>query len=59
MNVNEIKVIAKERGIVAGKMKKGELIRAIQEKEGNPCCFATDQADRCGQTNCLWRGDCV
>jgi hypothetical protein len=58
MKLDDIKEIARKRGLKPGKMKKSELIRAIQEDEGNPACFATGRAAICGQTECLWREDC-
>lgn len=58
MNLDQIKAIAKEKGIKPGRMKKAELVRVIQESEGNNQCFVTGQADRCGQDECLWREDC-
>jgi len=58
MKLDEIREIARQRGLKPGKMKKGELIRAIQEAEGNPVCFATGSAAVCGQAECLWREDC-
>jgi hypothetical protein len=58
MNVSEIKSIAKERGIKSGKMTKGELIKAIQTAEGNSDCFGEAVHVHCGQTECLWYGDC-
>lgn len=58
MKAEEIKKIARQRGVEPGKMKKGEIIRAIQQAEGNPACFGTGKAAECGQTNCLWRDNC-
>lgn len=58
MNITQIKAIAKERGVKPGKMKKEELIRAIQQAETNPECFNTNFSQQCGQDECLWRGDC-
>ena len=58
MKVEEIKEIARQRGLKAVKMKKGELVRAIQEAEGNPTCFDTGTVNGCSQANCLWRQDC-
>lgn len=55
MNLQEIKEIARQRGLKAGKMKKGEIIRATQEAEGNSACFDTGKAAECGQEKCLWR----
>lgn len=59
MKFDEIKGIAKQRNIKAGKMKKVELVRAIQQGEGNKECFETGKADACGQYACLWREDCA
>ena len=58
MKMEQIRAIAAQRGIKAGKMKKGDLIRKIQEAEGNDACFDTGRADACGQQECLWREDC-
>jgi hypothetical protein len=58
MNLQETKEIARQRGLKAGKMKKGEIIRAMQEAEGNPTCFDNGKAAACGQGKCLWREDC-
>jgi len=58
MTVAEIKEIAKELGVKTSKMKKADMIRAIQDAEGNSMCFATNSRDNCGQENCLWRNDC-
>ena len=58
MNVNEIKIIARERGIKAGNLKKSDLIKAIQREEGNSDCFGMLANGSCDQTVCLWRKDC-
>ena len=58
MVVKEIKAIAKKMGISVGKMKKADLIRTIQETEGNTPCFQTGNMGTCGQENCCWRSDC-
>lgn len=58
MKLQEIKLLADKRGIKTGKMKKAELIRAIQFDEGNDPCFDIGNADDCGQSACLWREDC-
>jgi hypothetical protein len=58
MNMTEIRTIAKERGISSAKLRKVELIRAIQLDERNDPCFATDNVKSCAQTNCLWFTDC-
>jgi hypothetical protein len=59
MKLDEIREIAKRHNIKAGKKKKSELVRAIQEAEGNEQCFDSGKADRCGQDNCAWRDDCA
>lgn len=58
MNAQDVKKIAVERGIKTCKMKKGDIIRAIQTKEGNPACFDTGAAASCGEAECLWKEDC-
>lgn len=58
MNLEEIKKIAKQHDIKVGKLKKAELVRAIQLAEDNNVCFETAQVSECGQSECLWRADC-
>lgn len=58
MKIQNIKKKAKSLGINAGKMKKTDLIRAIQRAEGNFDCFGS-ATDYCDQLNCAWRGDCL
>ncbi len=57
MKILEIKKIAKKMGIAPKKMKKTELIRAIQVKEGHTPCYKTKT--ECGQMDCIWRKDCL
>ncbi|MDU0458438.1 MAG: SAP domain-containing protein [Geobacteraceae bacterium] len=59
MRIDEIKEIARNRGVRTGKVKKSELVRAIQLAEGNRPCFDSDSSGECGQSDCLWRKDCV
>jgi len=59
MHMDEIKNIARSRGLNPGRLKKVDLVRAIQNKEGNESCFQTGQAGECGQDQCLWREDCL
>lgn len=59
MKLDQIKEIAKQHDIKTGKLKKAELVRAIQTAEGNEVCFETGRAAECGQNDCLWRADCV
>ncbi|GLI39500.1 SAP domain-containing protein [Geobacter hydrogenophilus] len=58
MNLTDIKKIAVQHGLSTTKLKKVEIVRAIQAEEGNTPCFDTGLASECGQTNCLWRDDC-
>jgi hypothetical protein len=58
MQMSDVKKIAMQHGIKVGKMKKDDIVRAIQKAEGNEACFATGKAAICGQGGCLWRGDC-
>lgn len=58
MKLDDVKKIAEQHGIKPGKLRKTELIRAIQQSEGNPTCYDTGQATSCGQLQCSWRDDC-
>jgi hypothetical protein len=59
MKLDEIKEIAKRHNIRTGKFKKTELVRAIQQAEGNLPCFDNGIAAQCGQKGCLWQEDCA
>ena len=58
MKLVEIRKLAAQRGVKADKMKKTEIIRAVQAAEGNTACFESGTAVECGQAKCLWRDDC-
>lgn len=58
MNMQEIRVLAKDMGIKASRMKKEDLIHTIQLAEGNFSCFASATTGECDQAACLWREDC-
>jgi hypothetical protein len=58
MNVTIIKQKAKELGVKTAKKDTTELIKSIQQAEGNSPCFKSGSAS-CGQQNCLWRIDCL
>ncbi len=58
MQLKEIKEIAKQHNIKIGNLKKTELVRAIQQTEGNEACFDSGKVAQCGQRDCLWREDC-
>lgn len=59
MRFNEIRKMAKAMGINTYRMKKIDIIRAIQRREQNPECFATDRVRYCNEHECLWRKDCL
>lgn len=59
MKLQEVKAIAKGKGVNPAHMKQDELIKAIQRAEGNNDCFGTASSVECGQINCLWREDCL
>jgi hypothetical protein len=59
MKLQEIKTIAKGKGVNPARMKKDELIKAIQRAEGNNDCFGTASSGECNQHDCLWREDCL
>jgi hypothetical protein len=58
MKISEVKAKAKAVGIEAGKMKKAELIRAIQRAEGYNACYGSEQAKDCPQIACCFIVDC-
>jgi hypothetical protein len=58
MKITEIKEIAKQLNIKVGKATKGELVRFIQEAEGNRQCFGNNSSAECRQHSCAWREDC-
>lgn len=59
MLVSQIQQQAKQLGIRGTKMRKGEMIRAIQHAEGNSACFGADWRFSCSQADCAWREDCL
>lgn len=58
MDMMQLKEKAKQLGIRVGKMKKEDVVRAIQNKEGNFPCFGTAK-DYCNQLACAWRKGCL
>lgn len=58
MKVEEIRILAKGRGLKPGRLAKTDLVRLLQKQEGNFECFATAIDGDCDQTACLWREDC-
>jgi len=58
MKMEQIREKAADLGVIAGNMKKDELIRAIQRAEGHNTCFGTGSED-CPYLNCCFRADCL
>lgn len=58
MKMQEIKVIAVEKGIKPTRLKKADLIRSIQVQEGNFDCFGSASGGECDQLECIWMTDC-
>jgi len=58
MNITNIKAKAKALGIALGKLKKADLILAIQKAEKNTPCFGTG-SPACPHLDCCWRTDCI
>ncbi|HYA15379.1 MAG TPA: hypothetical protein VEF33_13675 [Syntrophales bacterium] len=57
MKIQEVREIAKKRGIDAGNgRKKQDIIRDIQVSEGYSPCFNTKES--CAE-DCLWKKDCI
>ena len=54
----EVKEMAARLGLKIDKMKKAEVVRAIQAAEGNSPCYDSGKLIECGQAHCLWRADC-
>ncbi len=59
MKMGKIKKMAKSLGLkISPEIKKAEVIKAIQRKEGNFDCFGT-VTNYCDQGKCLFREDCL
>ena len=57
MTLKDIRELARQQGVKNySKMKKAELIRAVQTQEGNAPCFQA--ISDCRENDCLWRSDC-
>jgi len=54
----ELRKKAQNIGIIPGKMKKAEIIHAIQQAEGYTPCFGTSNG-QCSQTDCCFIQDCL
>ena len=57
-NMKEIREMALQLGVRSTRMRKAELVRAIQRAEGNFDCYGTATGEECDQEECLWREGC-
>jgi len=57
MTVADLKVKAQALGLKLGKIKKTDLVHAIQNAENNTPCFGTCNG-QCQETNCCFITDC-
>jgi len=58
MKINEIKEKAKTLGINCGKMKKADLVHAVQRAENYTPCYGTSNG-QCPYTDCCFIQDCL
>lgn len=58
MNMQEIREIAKDKGVKTARLSKVKMVQAIQQIEGNFDCFASAIDDYCDQISCIWKTEC-
>lgn len=59
MTNDEIRERGQQIGVpLTARMRKGEMIRAIQRAEGNQDCFGSPWRFDCPWTECCWKDDC-
>ncbi len=58
MKMQEVRTKAKALRINSFGKKKADLIREIQQKEGNFSCYGT-ATDYCDQLDCCFRSSCL
>ena len=59
MRLSEVEKKAKCLGIKdTWRLSKKDLIKTIQQAEGNVTCFGT-RRNSCDQLICCWRSDCI
>jgi len=57
--LKQIRARAKQIGLTDFEgLGKGDLIRAIQKKEGNDSCFDAPWCNICRREDCCWSKDC-
>ena len=59
MRLSEVEKKAKSLSIKdTWRLSKKDLIKTIQQAEGNVACFGTKR-NSCDQMICCWRSDCI
>ena len=58
-DMGRIRRMAKSMGINTYQMKKTDIIRSIQKKEGNIDCYGTPRVESCQELTCSWREGCL
>lgn len=58
MKLQDIRTIARQLHVKANGQSKTDLIRTIQQQEGNFDCYGSASNGECDQPACLWRDDC-
>ncbi|MBF0286960.1 MAG: SAP domain-containing protein [SAR324 cluster bacterium] len=58
MKINEVRALAKQKGLEKIPKSKKLIIQAMQEAEGSNACYNTGYSGECGQDGCLWLADC-
>ena len=59
MKIEDIRTLARAKGLKPGKLNKTQLIHSIQRHEGNFDCFGSAVNGDCDQQACGWREDCL
>lgn len=58
MTMDQIREKARSTGVKNySRLRKADLIRAIQEKEGNSSCYQA--ISDCQEQDCLWKPGCL
>ena len=59
MRFQDIRKMAKDMDVNTYRMRKTDVIRAIQDAENNIECYGTERVSSCDEQACLWRSDCL
>lgn len=58
MKLQDIRTIARQLHVKTNGQSKTDLIRTIQQQEGNFDCYGSACNGECDQSACVWRDDC-